>query len=170
LYSHITRSRFLHLEDALVISKVRLFVGEYQRGQGAKATAYHFLDLDDARVLLSDLSWAKPVDFADYKGTANGDEPPSRVLRVKSDRDKIWVEIANGPGQIVGEGAVKPAGKPDVTVSVPLNTWEARKLALAALAYTRAWEARYLLDLAPTAPGGDTAGENQTAVKERRKG
>ena len=85
LYSHVTRSRFLHLEDALDIGKVRLFAGEYRKGHGATATVHHFLDLDDARVLLADLSWGKKVEFTDYKGssslgrstkgTDNGDGP-----------------------------------------------------------------------------------------------
>jgi len=160
IYSHITRSRFLHLEDALAIGKVRLFVGQYRKGQGASATAFHFLDTADARVLFSDLAWSKPVDFTDYKGTPaqpgnDGNGPQSRVLKVKTKGDKVWLEVQNGPGQVVGQGAVKPAGKPDAAVSVPLSTWEARKLAHAALAYVRAWEDRYLLDLAPTAPSGN---------------
>jgi hypothetical protein len=153
VYSHLTRSRFLHVEDALGIGKLRLYVGEYRRGKGASSTAYHFLDVNEARVLFSDLAWAKPVDFGpDYKGTANGDNPQSRVLKVRTKEDRVWVEVANGPGEVVGEGAVKPKGKPDAAVSVPLTAWEARKLAFAVLAYVRAWEARYLLDTASAAP------------------
>jgi hypothetical protein len=145
IHSHLTRSRFLHVEDALSIGKLRLFAGEYRRGKGASSTAYHFLDVDDARVLLSDMAWAKPVDFADYKGTSvsSGEGAQSRVLKVKASGDKVWLEVRNGPGEIVGEGAVKPKGKPDAAVSVPLTTWEARKLAFAVLAYVQAWEARY---------------------------
>jgi hypothetical protein len=153
VYSHLTRSRFLHVEDALAIGKLRLFVGEYRRGKGASSTAFHFLDVDDARVLLSDLAWAKEVDFADYKGTTNGDGPQSRVLKVKANGDKVWLEVQNGPGEVVGEGAIKPAGKPDAAVSVPLSTWEARKLAFAVLAYVQAWEARHPLASLPTGEG-----------------
>ena len=142
VYSHLTRLRFLHIEDALAIGKLRLFVGEYKRGKGASSTAFHFLDVDDARVLLSDLAWSKAVDFADYKGTSNGDGPQSRVLKIKTNGDKVWLEVQNGPGEVVGEGAIKPKGKPDAAVSVPLTTWEARKLAFAVLAYVQAWEAR----------------------------
>jgi hypothetical protein len=147
IYSHLTRSRFLHVEDALSISKLRLFAGEYERGVGATSTAYHFLDMDDARVLFSDMAWAKHVDYADYKGTpsGSGDRPQSRVLKVKANGDKIWIEVRNGPGQVVGEGAVKPKGKPDAAVSVPLSTWEARRLAFSVLAYVQAWEARYMV-------------------------
>jgi hypothetical protein len=147
IHSHLTRTRFLHVEDALSIGKLRLFAGEYRRGRGASSTAFHFLDVEDARVLFSDMARAKPVDFADYKGTpsGNGEGPQSRVLKVKGNGDKVWIEVRNGPGELVGEGAVKPQGKPDAAVSVPLSTWEARKLAFAVLAFVQAWEARFLI-------------------------
>ena len=167
LYSHVTKTRFLHLEDALNIgdnasrAKIRLFAGEYRKGGGATATAFHFLDLDDARVILSDLSWGKKVTFTDYKGSTNGDGPQSRVLKIKANGDKTWLEIQNGPGETIGQGAVKPKGKPASAVSIPLTTWEARKLAHAALAYIRAWETHRLLDAAPTAPGGDPSHQVQ---------
>ena len=34
LYSHVTQSHFLHIEDALAIGKLRLFAGNYRKGQG----------------------------------------------------------------------------------------------------------------------------------------
>ncbi len=67
---HLTRSRFLHVEDALDIGKVRLFAGEYKRGQGASVITAHYLDVADARVLFSDLAWGKPVDYVEYKEPA----------------------------------------------------------------------------------------------------
>lgn len=140
IHSHLTKTRFLHLEDALEIGKVRLFAGEYRRGQGASVTAYHYLDVADARVILSDLAWGKAVDFTEYKGTANSGKPVSRVLKVKRNGDKVWVRLENGPGAIIGEGAVKPAGEPEAVVNVPLMVWEARKLSHAALAHLAAWE------------------------------
>jgi len=139
IYSHVTKSKWLHVEDALDILKIRLFAGDYQKGQGAKAVAWHYLDLADARVLLSDLAWGKPVDYAEFKGTANGGQAVSRVLKVKTNGDKVWFALENGPGQVIGQGAVKPAGKPDAVVNVPLTTWEARRLALEVLAHLDAW-------------------------------
>ena len=139
IYSHLTRSRFLHVEDALDIGKLRLFAGEYQRGQGASATSAHYMDVADARVLLNDLAWGKAVDYREYKGT-NGERPTSRVLKVKRNGDKVWIRLEAGPGEIVGEGAIKPAGEPEVVVNVPLTTWEARRLAFAVLAHVQAWE------------------------------
>jgi len=77
ILSHLTQSRFLHVEDALDIGKVRLFAGEYRRGKGAGGMAAHFIDLPDARVLFSDLAWGKEVNYVEYKGTANGEGGPS---------------------------------------------------------------------------------------------
>ena len=143
IHSHLTRSRFLHVGDALDIGKVRLFAGEYRRGQGASVTAVHYLDAADARVLLSDLAWGKSVDYVEYKGSTNngkGGLPLSRVLKAKTNGDKVWVRLENGPGQVLGEGAVKPAGDPEAVVNVPLTIWEARRLAYAVLAHLAAWE------------------------------
>jgi hypothetical protein len=139
IHSYLTRTRFLHVEDALEIGKLRLFAGEYRRGEGASKTTSHYLDVADARVLLSDLAWGKPVDYTEYKGT-NGGRPTSRVLKVKRKGDKVWVRLENGPGEVVGEGAIKPAGEPEAVVDVPMTVWEARKLALAVLAHVQAWD------------------------------
>jgi hypothetical protein len=136
----MTRTRWLHLEDALEIGKVRLFAGQYKRGEGAKVTACHYLDLPDARVLFSDLASGKAVDFIEYKGTDNHDGPRSRVLKLKRNGDKVWFRFENGPGQRIGQGAVKPAGDPEAVVNVPLSVWDSRKLAHAVLEHMRAWE------------------------------
>jgi hypothetical protein len=147
IFSHITRSRFLHLEDALSIGKIRFFIGEYQRGNGAQATAFHFLDLDDARPLMADLGWSKATDFVDFKGSANGGQPQSRVLKIRGPKGgKYWLEIANGPGQVIGEGAVKPAGDPEASISIALSLWEARAMALAVIEYMTAWRVATLIE------------------------
>ena len=140
IYSHVTKSRWLHIEDALEIGKLKLFAGDYVKGQGAKATAIHYLDVADARVLFNDLGWGKKVDYCEFKGTANGGQAISRVFKVKTSGDKVWFRLENGPGQMIGEGAVKPAGEPEAVVNVPLTVWEARRLARAVLAHLQAWE------------------------------
>ena len=147
IHSHLTRSRFLHVEEALDIGKVRLFAGEYERGQGARVTASHYLDVADALVLLNDLAWSKDIDYVEYKEPAlslpkgtGGDRPTSRVLKVKRNGDKVWFRLESGPGEVIGEGAVKPAGKPETVVNVPFTIWEARRLAFVVLAHLQAWE------------------------------
>ena len=153
MFSHLTRTRFLHIEDDLGHAKLRFFIGSFERGQGAVSMAYAFMDVEDARVVLSDLSWGKPVDFSDFKGGRDSSNMlSSRVLKIqttpaKDDQDnlfvgagKIWIEIQNGPGEELSGGAIKPKGKPSVEISIPLTIFEGRKLAHACLAYIHAWD------------------------------
>jgi hypothetical protein len=140
IFSHITKTRFLHIEDSLRMGKLRFFMGTYERGQGAGATAYAFLDLLDARVILSDMSWGRAVDFKDFKGgrDASGDLI-ARVLKIQTREQKYWIELQNGPGAELGEGIIKPCDTL-TEVSMPLTTFEGRKLAHACLAYIAAWD------------------------------
>ena len=147
IYSQITRSAILHLEDALDIGKVRLFLLSYRRGQGAKTTVDHYLDLADARVLAADLAQGRLSErFLDYKGSPEGREgkPLSRVLKLddrgEGNRAPIVLQISHGPGQMVGEGAIKPAGKADAEIAILLTRWQARRLGHALLAHLQAWE------------------------------
>ncbi len=153
IYSEITRSVILHVEDALDIGKVRVFLLSYKRGQGASATAAHYLDVEDARVLAADLAQGRLSEkFTDFKGTANVNggnaaaKPVSRVLKLDDRGDKqrapIVLQVATGPGQVVGEGAVKPAGKPEVEIAILLTRWQARRLGHALQNYLQAYEIR----------------------------
>jgi len=143
IFSHITKTRFLHIEDSLAKDKLRFFVGSFERGQGMSGTAFAFLDVDDARVVMNDLSWGKAVDFIDFKGGRDSNEAViARVLKIQGKGDKVWIEVENGPGELLFEGAVKPLGKPLADVSIPLTIFEGRKLGFAVLAYLRAWDMR----------------------------
>lgn len=151
IYSQVTQSAFLHMEDALAIGKLRLFVGKYEKGKGASATAHHYLDLDDARLLFTDLAAGRvPVTdekdqaYVEYKGSGEG-IPISRILKVQARQDRVFFELSYGPGEYVGEGqgegAVRPArGAQRQSVTVALSWLEARKMALAVLAHLTAWE------------------------------
>jgi hypothetical protein len=151
IYSQVTPSAFLHVEDALAIGKLRLFAGKYEKGQGASATAHHYLDLDDARLLFTDLAAGKvPVTdekdqaYVEYKGSGEG-IPVSRILKVQARQDRVFFELSYGPGEYSGEGlgagAVRPVrGAQRQSVTVALSWLEARKMALAVLAHLTAWE------------------------------
>ena len=141
LFSHLTRTRFLHIEDALERGKLRFFIGTFERGQGASQTAYGFMDVEDARVIFNDLAWGKPVEFMDYKGGKNGDGMiVSRIIKIKcTEENKIWVNIQNGLGTYE-DGIIKPKGKATAEISIPLTTYEGRKMGFAVLAYLQAWE------------------------------
>jgi len=141
IHSIVKQSRFLHIDDSLGFGKLRFFIGAFERGHGAHEMAYAFLDVGDARVVLSDLGWGKPVDFIDFKGGRGpGNLIMSRILKIQTKEDKIWIELQNGSGELLPEGAVKPKGKPLADVSIPLTIFEGRKLAHACLAYLHAWD------------------------------
>ncbi len=147
IYSEITRSTILHVEDALDIGKLRLLLFQYERGKGAQAQADHYLDVEDARVLCFDLAQGRlPQPFVDYKGTPHGRDGGllSRVLKIEDRgeraRQPIVIEVSRGPGEVIGEGAIKPAGEPDVRIAILLTRWQARRLALAVASYLQAWE------------------------------
>jgi len=148
IFSLVTNKAILHLEDALEIDKVKIFMVAYQRGHGASATAVHYMDVADARVLAADLAAGRlPNKYVEYKGSpkARDGKPLSRVLKVgdRGDQAKrpIVIQVQNGPGELVGEGAIKPAGKPDAEVTIFLTRWEARKMGMALGDYIRAWQA-----------------------------
>jgi hypothetical protein len=150
LFSHMTKTRFLHIEDSLTQGKLRFFVGSFERGQGANQVAHAFIDVEDARVILSDLSWGKKVDFTDYKGGKdNIGAVISRVLKIQTKEDKIWIEVQNGQGEEPSEGAVKPKGKLFAEIPVPLTLFESRKMAMACLAYLQAWDVWKMLNVTP---------------------
>jgi uncharacterized protein (DUF3820 family) len=153
IYTQITRSAILHIEDALAIGKVRLFMISYQRGQGAKATAVHYLDVEDARVLAFDLAvrGALAEKFTDFKGSPTGlnGKPLSRVFKLEDrgqgQRAPIVFQVSQGPGEVVGEGAIKPAGKPTVEIAMLLTRWQARRLGHALQAYLQAWDTAQMM-------------------------
>ena len=149
IFSLMTNKAFFHVEDALGIGKVKFFMGSYQKGKGSTATVIHYVDVADARVIAFDLAvrGSLSTKFVDYKGTPHGldGKPLSRVLKIE-DRGKdanrpIVIQAANGPGEIVGEGAIKPKGKPTSEVAIFLTRHEARKLGHALQAYLNAWQA-----------------------------
>ena len=145
IFSHLTRTRFLHIEDSLERGKLRFFIGSFERGKGSSGTAYAFMDEEDARVVFSDMAWGKPMEFNDFKGGKSGDGIISRVLKIQTKADKTWIQVQNGPGENPGDGAIKPKGKPSVEISIPLTIFEGRKLAHACLAYLMAWDVSRML-------------------------
>jgi hypothetical protein len=97
--------------------------------------------------LLHDLSWNKPVEFVDFKGTADGNGVVSRVLRVNTDKDKgkVWFSLNSGPGKETATGAVTPAGQATKKINVGMTLQDARQMAYAVLEYMTAWQAAQLM-------------------------
>ena len=141
--SHITQTRFLHVEDALNIGKLRLFAGNYRRGQGMDSHTHHFIDLADARVIFAALARGEQgFNHKEYKGTPpqNARAAVSRVMSVTVKGENAYIELKTGPGKLTNTGAITPNGKPDVEVNVGFKLYEARRLAASVLAYIQAWD------------------------------
>ena len=145
IHSHITQSRFLHVEDALSIGKIRLFAGSYRKGHGINANghAYHFIDLADARVIFSALARGEQ-GFAhkEYKGTPpqKGGTAVSRVLSIAVKGENVYIELKTGPGKLTNTGAITPNGPAIAEVNVGFKLYEARRMATSVLAYIHAWD------------------------------
>jgi hypothetical protein len=161
IYSHITQSRFLHVEDALGLGsgKLRLFAGTYSRGRGMSTHAIHFLDLADARVIFGALARGdQGFSHKEYKGTPpqtghldkpgagseqgrrDGNGAVSRVLSIAVKGENVYIELRSGPGKMTNTGAITPNGRAKVEVNVGFKLYEARRMAASVLAYIHAWD------------------------------
>ncbi|HRQ42628.1 MAG TPA: hypothetical protein PLD25_32345 [Chloroflexota bacterium] len=148
IYTHITQSRFLHVEDALSIGKVRLFGGNYRQGAGMTAYAHAYVDVADARVIFGALARGEErFSYKEYKGTpqhnpasSNGGTAVSRVLSIAIKGENVYVELKTGPGKLTGTGAITPHGPAKVEVNVGFKLYEARRMAASVLAYIQAWD------------------------------
>jgi hypothetical protein len=143
LYSHVTQSRFLHIEDSLHIGKLRLFAGTYRRNEGMADHCHHFLDIPDARVIFAALAGGRgEFNHKEYKGTPpiNGRSAVSRVLSVTAKGENVYIELKSGPGKMTDTGAIMPAGQATTAVNVSFKRYEAQRMAASVLAYLRAWD------------------------------
>ncbi|HID53699.1 MAG TPA: hypothetical protein EYP41_16900 [Anaerolineae bacterium] len=145
LHSHITQSRFLHVEEALNVGwgKLRLFAGRYKRSEGMKAYVFHFLDLPDARVIFDALARGEQgFRYKEYKGTPPRDGHPavSRALSIAVKGENVYIELKTGPGKLTNTGAITPNGPAKVEVNVSFKLYEARRMAASVLAYIHAWD------------------------------
>jgi hypothetical protein len=150
IYSHITQSRFLHVEDALGIGsgKVRFFAGRYRRSEGTEAHGFHFIDLADARVIFGALARGeRGFSYKEYKGTPpqNGNGAVSRVLSIAVKDENVYIELKTGPGKLTNTGAITPNGPAKAEVNVGFKLYEARRMAASVLAYIHAWDVMRML-------------------------
>jgi hypothetical protein len=143
LYSHVTQSRFLHIEDSLHIGKLRLFAGTYRRNEGLTDHCHHFLDIPDARVIFAALAGGRgEFNHKEYKGTppVNGRSAVSRVLSVTAKGENVYIELKSGLGKLTDTGAILPAGQATTAVNVSFKRYEAQRMGASVLAHLRAWD------------------------------
>jgi hypothetical protein len=142
----------LHVEDALILGKLRLFAGIYSRGQGmdmdSRCHSYHFLDLADARVVFAALAQGEPgFSYREQKGSPKGNwsGAVSRILTVDVTGDTVHLALTCGPGKLTPTGGISPSGRPQVEIPIDLTLYEARRLAVTVLAYITACDVHRML-------------------------
>jgi hypothetical protein len=148
IYSHLTLSRFLHIEDALAIGKVRLFAGTYRKYNGMSTYANAFVNVADARVIFGALALGEQgFRHKEYKGSPprNGGTAVSRVLSITVKGENVYIELKTGPGKLTNTGAITPNGKAKTEVNVGLKLYEARRMGASVLAYIHAWDVMQMM-------------------------
>ena len=141
---HVTKTRILDIQDLLEIGKLRFELVEYAEGVGATQAAEHFAEPDAIALVLDDILNGRPWErYVEYKGAQQGDVVISRVLTVErvEARNPIKITVSRGPGKMVEKGAIQPVGKPEVSVSVLLSEFDARRIAHTVLRHLTAYEA-----------------------------
>lgn len=144
IISITTNKRILHVEDCLHMDKIRLDLYEYERGKGATAHAEHYLDLHTARRIAWELAHDQTTTHEEFKGTHRDGQPQARTLTLQdlgdTARQPIKLTIANGPGQLLDTGAIKPKpGAQQTRISILLARSTARSTGLALLQHLQAW-------------------------------
>lgn len=146
----MTRSAFLHVQDALAIGKVKIWVGRYQQGGGCTGQGSAYLDVDAVRVIFGDIllrgglpEKLYPGQKAEFFGGSEREgRVTARVLRFREDpskRSPVVVEVSTGPGKRNPLGGFAPAGELE-TVGIYLDVFTARKVSAQVLAELQAWE------------------------------
>ena len=180
IISHRTQRRIFHIEDALELERLRMEIWDYSKGSGAKGNVEAYVDVHTARLLASELV-AGCLDEMDGHQQMGGGvvqgEVTSRILHTENTDTKnpIRITIRNGPGVRQPSGLISPAkGQTQVSLSVLLSRFDARRIGLAMLEHLQAWAVNtYTARVAsgtwqPEAKGPDLgpAGQEKVAAGE----
>ena len=153
IYSHRTKTRILHIGDALDLDRIHLDLYDYERGQGTKGHVEFFIHRTEARIIFSDMiTCSLPTDpkgiyLELMSGTPRDGKLQARTFKIEvigtpDARKPLAFEVMNCEGERMGEGAVKPKRGAQQTRVRALMDWRtARKVALSVLSHMNAWEA-----------------------------
>ncbi len=154
IFRYVTKDKVLDVGDLLdperKRSKVRFILLQFGRDFKATTRALHYADADDLEVVCWDILHGTFQEWVDHKGSIREGTCQARVLSLRKDskyENPYILQIRNGPGQVIGQGAVKLI-KTDVALSLLLPEFDARRLSLAVLDYIRAWKQVHFADLA----------------------
>jgi hypothetical protein len=154
IFRYVTKDKVLDVGDLLdpdpKRSKVRFILLQFGRDFKATTRALHYVDADDLEVVCWDILQGTFQEWADHKGSIRDETCQARVLTLHKDPkyDNPYVlQIRNGPGQVIGQGAVKLV-KAEVSLGLLLPEFDARRLSLVVLDYIRAWKQVHFSELA----------------------
>jgi hypothetical protein len=168
VFRYVTKDKVLDIGDLLdpdpKRSKVRFILLQFGPDFKATTRALHYADADDLEVVCWDILHGTFQEWTDHKGSVRDGTCQARVLTMRKDPkyDNPYVlQIRNGPGQVIGQGAVKLV-KAEVTLGLLLSEFDARRLCLTVLDYIRVWKQAHFAELAQ-ARVRVTAGERAQA-------
>jgi len=154
IFRYVTKDKVLDIGDLLdpdpKRSKVRFILLQFGRDFKATTRALHYAEADDLEVVCWDILHGTFQEWVDHKGSIRDGACQARVLSLRKDPkyDNPYVlQIRNGPGQVMGQGAVKLV-KAEVSLSLLLSEFDARRLCLTVLDYIRAWKQVHFAELA----------------------
>jgi hypothetical protein len=154
IFRYVTKDKVLDVGDLLdpdpKRSKVRFILLQFGRDFKATTRALHYADADDLEVVCWDILHGTFQEWADHKGSVRDEACQARVLTLRKDpkyENPYVLQIRNGPGQVIGQGAVKLV-KTEVSLGPLLPEFDARRLSLTVLDYIRAWKQAHFADLA----------------------
>jgi hypothetical protein len=154
IFRYVTKDKVLDVGDLLDAdpkrSKVRFILLHFGPDFKATTRALHYADADDLEVVCWDILQGTFQEWTDHKGSIRDGACHARVLNLRKDlkyKNPYALEIRNGPGQVIGRGAVKLL-KADVSVGLLLPEFDARRLCLTVLDYIRAWKQANFAELA----------------------
>src|SRR3990172_1275306 len=153
IFPYVTKDKVLDIGDLLDLDpkrcKVRFILLQFGRDFKATTRALQYVDADDLEVVCWDILHGTFVEWADHKGSIRDGTCQARVLTMRKDpkyANPYVLQIRNGPGQVIGQGAVKLV-KAEVGLSLLLPEFDARRLRLTVLDYIRAWKQVHFADL-----------------------
>jgi hypothetical protein len=148
IFSLVTKTRIIHVGDALNIDRLHLDLYTYKKGQGTSAHVEMYVPTNQARIIFADLSTCKLSVNGDgiytemWSGTLRNGKPQARILRIgATDANKpAFIEVMNCEGQRLRGGAIKPKkGASQTRVRILLDWRTARTLSLSVLEHLQAW-------------------------------
>ena len=173
IFRYVTKEKVLDVGDLLDAdpkrSKVRFILLQFGADFKATARALHYADADDLEVVCWDILQGTFQEWTDHKGSVRDDACHARVLTLRRDpkyTNPYVLQIKNGPGQVIGQGAVKLV-RAEVTLSLLLSEFDARRLSLTVLDYIRAWKQVHFADLAVARAASREQARTQAPAPER---